>query len=167
MKTKQIVLLLGGNIGDTRGYIRNGLTLLEQQLGFLTHLSSFYKTTSWGFDSADFINLAIVIETEKTAEQCLSITQGIEEELGRINHNTKDGYADRSLDIDIIFYDNETIESDTLIIPHPRMHQRNFVLQALLEIIPHFIHPVFNKSIETLANQCKDSLNTLLLNEQV
>ncbi len=167
MRNNNIVLLLGGNQGDTRGYLRNALTLLEQQMGFITKQSYFYKTDSWGFNSDDFINIGLVIETDKTAEECLQITQDIEDELGRIKDKRSDQYTDRTLDIDIIFYNDLVLNSENLIIPHPRMHERNFVLQPLLEMIPEFQHPVFKHSITELSNQCKDNLKATLLNEQV
>jgi len=167
MEKNEIVLLLGGNIGDTRGYLRNAITLLEQYMGFITHQSYFYKTASWGYDSHDFINLALQIETDKSAEECLKITQEIEDELGRVKERSEEKYSDRTLDIDIIFYNELVLNSDELIIPHPRMHKRNFVLQALAEIIPEYQHPVFQKSILELAKQCTDKSKATLLNEQV
>jgi len=167
MENNNIVLLLGGNQGDTRGYLRNALTLLEQQMGFITNQSYFYKTESWGFDSNDFINIGLVIETKKTAEECLQVTQDIEEELGRLKEDKPEGYADRTLDIDIIFYNDLILNSENLIIPHPRMQERNFVLQPLLEMIPEFQHPVLKKSMSELAEQCKDTLKAKFLNEQV
>jgi len=167
MEYKKIVLLLGGNEGDTRGYLRNAITLLEQQLGMMTHQSYFYKTAAWGFVADDFINIGIVIETEKSAEECLTITQGVEEELGRDKENQQAGYQDRNIDVDIIFYGDEIINTENLVIPHPRMQERNFVLQPLLEIIPEFNHPIFKKNIEALAKACQDNLEAIQLNEQV
>ncbi len=162
-----IVLLLGGNIGDSRGYIRNAYTLLEQQLGFVSHISSFYQTQAWGFEADDFINLAIIIITEKSPQECLLITQAIEEELGRIDQDSGQKYASREIDIDIIFYGEEIVETNHLTIPHPRMDQRNFVLQPLAEIIPDFIHPVYKKKISHLAQECTDKQIAKQLHEQV
>jgi 2-amino-4-hydroxy-6-hydroxymethyldihydropteridine diphosphokinase len=167
MENNNIVLLLGGNIGDTRGYLRNALTLLEQYMGFITHQSYFYKTASWGYNSDDFINIGLVIETSKSAEECLIITQDIEDELGRIKEETSDAYSDRTLDIDIIFYNNLVLKSEKLTIPHPRMHERNFVLQPLAEMIPEFEHPVLKKTISELTKNCTDTSKATLLNEQV
>ena len=167
MKNNNIVLLLGGNIGDTRGYLRNALTLLEQYMGFISQQSYFYKTASWGYHSNDFINIGLVIETSKNAEECLNITQDIEDELGRIKEDSSDVYSDRTLDIDIIFYNDLIFKTEKLTIPHPRMHERNFVLQPLVEMIPEFEHPVLKKTISELANNCTDTSKARLLNEQV
>ncbi|MCK5776367.1 MAG: 2-amino-4-hydroxy-6-hydroxymethyldihydropteridine diphosphokinase [Bacteroidales bacterium] len=167
MVYKKIVLLLGGNEGDTRGYLRNAITLLEQQLGMMTHQSYFYKTAAWGFEAEDFINIGLVIETDKSAEECLQATQDVEDELGRIKEDNTQGYQDRNIDVDIIFYGDEIINTAELVIPHPRMQERNFVLQPLLEIIPEFQHPVFKKSIKALATECLDDLEATPLNEQV
>ena len=167
MEYKKIVLLLGGNEGDTRGYLRNAITLLEQQLGMMTHQSYFYKTAAWGFEADDFINIGIVIETDKSAMDCLQATQDVENELGRIKEENTKGYQDRNIDVDIIFYDDEIIDTEILIVPHPRMHERNFVLQPLLEIIPEFCHPIFKKNIELLAKECQDNSEATQLNEQV
>lgn len=167
MAYNNIVLLLGGNEGDTRGYLRNAITLLEQQLGMMTHQSYFYKTAAWGFEADDFINIGIVIETDKSVDECLQATQEVEDELGRIKDDNTQGYQDRNIDVDIIFYGDKIINTEDLIIPHPRMQERNFVLQPLLEIIPEFIHPILNKSIETLVDECQDSLEVIPLNEQV
>ena len=167
MEYKKIVLLLGGNLGDTRGYLRNAITLLEQQLGMVTHQSYFYKTAAWGFEADDFINIGLVIETDKSAEECLQATQDVEDELGRIKEDNTQGYQDRNIDVDIIFYGDDIINNDNLIIPHPKMHERNFVLQPLLEMIPEFQHPVFKKNIKSLATECTDNLEAIQLNEQV
>lgn len=164
---KNIVLLLGGNIGDSRGYIRNALALLEQNLGFISHLSSFYQTQAWGFNANDFINLAVVIQTSLEPNKCLEITQEVEEELGRIDQNSGQNYASREIDIDIIFYEKEIINTAQLVIPHPKMQERNFVLQALSEIIPDFAHPILNKNIKELAAICPDKQSTKQLYEQV
>jgi len=167
MKIQEVILLLGGNIGDTRGYIRNALGLLEHRLGHLIHQSYFYKTESWGFESEDFINLAVILETSLNAGQCLAVTQDIEEELGRFRYNKNDGYTSRTIDIDILFFGNEIINTGNLVIPHPRLQERNFALEPLSEMIPDYIHPVFNKSILQLKEDCTDTSKVIQLNEQI
>ena len=167
MEKNHIVLLLGGNLGDTRGYLRNALALLEHQLGFITHNSYFYHSPSWGFSSHDFINMALIIETDKTAQECLVITQDAEEELGRVREENEGEYHDRVVDIDIIFYNDLILESNDLVIPHPKMQERNFVLQPLSEMIPDFIHPLLKKSVLELANNCTDPQKATRLNESV
>ena len=162
-----IVLLLGGNIGDSRGYIRNAYALLEQQLGYASHISSFYQTKSWGFQADDFINLAMVIPTQVEAEKCLQIAKDIEEELGRIDQKTEQAYASREIDIDIIFYGKQIVNTPHLIIPHPKMQDRNFVLQPLNEIIADFTHPILRKTIATLTEECADKEPAIRLHEQV
>ncbi len=109
----------------------------------------------------------MVIETEKSAEECLRIALDVEDELGRIREEDQQGYQDRNIDVDIIFYADEIINTGNLIVPHPRMQERNFVLQPLLEIIPEYVHPVLKKTIRDLANDCQDSSKAIQLNEQV
>lgn len=85
----------------------------------------------------------------------LKVNLQIEKDLGRVRNGDK--YSSRTMDIDILFYDNDCINQDDLIVPHPRLHLRRFVLEPLNEIVPNFIHPVFNKSISELLNECEDT----------
>lgn len=167
MENHQVVLLLGGNIGDSKSYIRKALFFIQQKMGKITRQSSFYQSPSWGFHSSDFINLGLLVETTLNEMECLDITQSIEKDLGRGEKSAIGGYTDRTMDVDIIFYDDVILESEKLMLPHPRMQVRQFVLQPLAEIIPEFQHPISRKSILELAVNCPDSSPITKLDEQV
>lgn len=143
-------LSLGSNIGNKKQNIIRAVALLAERVGDISALSSLYKTKPWGFASVHpFLNAAVVIDTCLSSMDLLRGTQQIERELGRTQKS--DGtYHDRIIDIDILMYDEEIIETPTLIIPHPLMHRRTFVLEPLAEIAPEIMHPVFHKSIYTL-----------------
>jgi 2-amino-4-hydroxy-6-hydroxymethyldihydropteridine diphosphokinase len=157
------VLGLGGNKGDVRDTILKSYDLIETQIGKIVCKSSFYKSQSWGFDSEDFINAAIVVKSRLCPEEVLEISQSIEKQMGRKNKSVNGGYTSRILDIDILLAKDLVLQTKTLEIPHPKLHLRNFVLKPLQEIIPQYIHPVFCKTIEELAEICEDKLSVIKL----
>ncbi len=149
-----IYLGLGTNIGDKKENLMRAIESLSLALGSCTAQSSFIETAPWGFDSKNsFLNCAVAFETTLTPQQLLDTTEKIERELGRTAKTTNRDYHDRIIDIDILLYGNEAIESPRLTIPHPLMHQRTFVLEPLAEIAPDAVHPIKNKSIEQLLNE--------------
>jgi 2-amino-4-hydroxy-6-hydroxymethyldihydropteridine diphosphokinase len=153
----KVYLLVGGNLDNTRPKYERLSTLLQKKVGKVTVSSQFYKSPPWGFNSPNpFINRAICVETNLTPAILLKETQHIEHLLGRKKNKTVQ-YEDRSMDIDIIFYDNISMDTEDLRIPHPRMHLRNFVLTPLFEICPFFVHPVMKKNITTLKKECTDN----------
>jgi 2-amino-4-hydroxy-6-hydroxymethyldihydropteridine diphosphokinase len=153
----KVYLLVGGNLDNTPLKYEQLAFLIQREIGEITVSSQFYKSPPWGFDSSYcFINRAICVETSLSPVALIKATQHIETLFGRKQNKTTQ-YEDRSMDIDIIFYDNIAIERKKLQIPHPRMHLRNFVLTPLLEICPFFEHPVLKKDIMTLKKECPDN----------
>ncbi len=153
---KNIYLLLGGNIGDSKQYIGDAKKMIETTIGAIKEESSLYQTSSWGkTNQPDFINQVIHIETEYNPQQLLSRTIAIENALGR---QRAEKWGSRTIDIDILFYDNKIINEKELIIPHPHLHERRFTLIPLLEIAPEFHHPVLNQTIINLCNNLDDKL---------
>ncbi len=153
----QVVLLLGCNIGDRIKYLELAINKLADELGSVLAKSSIYESEPWGFDAEiSFLNQVLIVETESLPEQLLGQTQIIENNLGRVR--TKKGYESRIMDIDILFFNDLVIETETLTIPHPALHKRKFTLEPLCEILPHKIHPVFKKTTETLLIECADNL---------
>lgn len=133
---------LGSNLGNREELIRQSVTLIAERAGKVLKLSSLIETTPWGFESENrFLNGVVLIETELTPRQLLDATQQIERELGkRRKHTTKRKsqcvrYSDRPIDIDILLYDDLTIDEPDLKIPHPLMHERDFVMTPLNELI--------------------------------
>ncbi len=132
--THQLYLSLGSNLGNKKKNLEDALSLIGDLVGHVCRVSSFIETEPWGFDSKNtFLNAACLVETALTPEQCLNITQEIERKLGR-KAKSVDSYEDRPIDIDLLSYDNLNINTPELTLPHPRMHEREFVMIPLKEI---------------------------------
>jgi len=151
----QFILSIGSNQGNRLENIQKCIQLVQLELGTVFSVSKVYETPSWGFESAFFYNCTIAIYTHKSALKLLSGILKIEKKLGRVR-NHKNGYQARSIDIDIISFENEIINMPTLVIPHPQMHKRLFVLIPMQDLKVDYIHPIFQKSIEELIAICDD-----------
>lgn len=147
----EVYVSLGTNLGDKDNNLRTAVRLMQERIGKVISLSSFYETAPWGFQSEhSFLNAAACIETRLSPEQLLLVTQQIERELGRTQKSSGNAYKDRLIDIDLLMYDNLQIHADQLVLPHPLMTERRFVLEPLAEIAPETIHPVTGKTIREL-----------------
>lgn len=135
---------IGSNIGDRLQHLKDAIQSIHSQDGMSVLLvSSIYETAPVGYtDQADFLNVVIRVETELVAQDLLAACQKIERDLGRVRDIR---WGPRTLDLDILLYNNDNIELENLIVPHPRMHERAFVLIPLLEIAPSVAHPVTGK----------------------
>lgn len=156
MKPKyRVTLLIGGNQGDRVGLLKQACDMIGQQVGDIVQLSSIYESEAWGFEAEQsFLNQAVVVETRLEPHEVLGKALFIETQLGRVRSGN--GYSSRTMDIDILFVDNKCIDTPDLIVPHPRIHQRNFVLVPLCEIMPDYVHPILQK---TMSNLLKTSLD--------
>jgi len=158
MKTKnKVILLLGGNVGNTKNFLSQAIRILSIQLGTPTKQSHLYESEPWGFDAdQNFINQVVEFQSEIEPLSLLDFTQKTELELGR---QKKAGihYESRPIDIDILFIDDVCYESAKLTIPHLLMHERMFTLLPLSDYWEEFIHPKLNKSIQQLLNDCTDN----------
>ena len=143
MTNHQVFLGLGSNLGDREHCIVEAIRLISERVGAVTRQSSLIETEPWGFQSEHpFLNAVVLCETSKTPREVLQLTQQIERELGRkkktpsSHHSplTSHLYSDRPIDIDILLYDDLTIDEPDLKIPHPLMHQRDFVMNPLREL---------------------------------
>ena len=149
-------LLTGGNEGDRYLHMQQAKAKIELICGRIIRVSSLYETAPWGkTDQPDFLNQVLLVETPLLPGELLQSIFEIEKALGRKRSLRN---APRTIDIDILFYDTEVIESPGLTIPHPRISERRFVLEPLNEIASDYIHPVLHKSVRQLLLECKDEL---------
>lgn len=132
-----VYLSLGANIGNRQRAIGQAIEKINEQVGKVVRRSAFYETEPWGFSSPHpFINACVCVETNLSPYAVLETTQQIERQLGRVTKSTDGQYHDRSIDIDILLYDDLNIDEPDLHVPHPLMRQRDFVMKPLREILP-------------------------------
>jgi len=152
---RKIYLSIGSNKGNRYSFIKEALRLIQKDIGEVILISKIYETKSWGFQSDDFLNLCILIKSELIPTKLISKLKNLEERIGRERNNEK--IEAREIDIDILFYSDEIVNQKDLIIPHQRLHLRNFVLYPLNDIAADFIHPILLKSVNELLNECEDN----------
>ena len=158
-------LILGGNIGDRLDYLRLGVEWLRKDAGNVTAMSAVYESEPWGFDdTCPFLNQVVMIETELDPHALLKTIQRIEQTLGRVRTHVG-GYQSRTMDIDILLYGNYIINTPKLVIPHPRMTERMFVLQPLAELAQNLEHPVLQQTMEYLRENCRDTKQVIIFSE--
>ncbi len=134
---------------------------LTEILGAPIAVSALYQTAAWGkTNQPAFLNQVLVFEPSVPAETLLQTILLIEKKLGR---QREEKWAERNIDIDILFYGSQVIQTPHLQIPHPHLHQRRFTLEPLAEVAPLFVHPVFNKSLRQLLADCTDKLEVTKL----
>jgi len=152
-----VYLCLGSNKGDRVGYLQQATSLLGEVEGIkIIRTSSFYETQPWHEQKTTwFVNAVIEIKTSLTAQELLAQCLRIERQLGR-NREAECPSGDRTIDIDILFYDNQIIEEENLRIPHKYLHQRAFTLVPMLEINPYLVHPEFGKNLSQLHDELEN-----------
>jgi len=152
----EVYLSLGCNIGNRREYLNNAKELISEISSGEIVLSKLYESESWGFEADKFLNIVIKIQTCFDAYSLLKKLQEIEKILGREN-KTIDFYESRKIDIDILYFNNDTVSGSELTIPHKFLHLRKFVLKPLNDISPNFTHPILKKTNEYLLQICVDN----------
>lgn len=154
-------LCLGGNIGNREFTLKLAVEKINHEIGKVISQSNYYETEAWGVENQDkYLNQCICVETLLPSNQVLKKSLEIELSLGR-KRNHKETYEPRTIDVDMLFYNSDIIQTKELSIPHPRLHLRKFVLIPLNEIAPTFVHPVINKTIHTLLLGCIDDCEVL------
>ncbi|MEI7980724.1 MAG: 2-amino-4-hydroxy-6-hydroxymethyldihydropteridine diphosphokinase [Bacteroidota bacterium] len=175
---REVFLLLGSNRGNRQELLQQATSMISENAGTILQRSAICETEPWGFDDpVPFLNQAIEIDTLLPPEKLLEVLLEIEKKLGRIRPakgcgctlenmevlkpaplpgDISPAYHSRTIDIDILFYGTKLIFTDTLMIPHPRLHERHFALKPLGEIAPDFLHPVLRKTIKNLIKELKN-----------
>ncbi|WP_369048433.1 2-amino-4-hydroxy-6-hydroxymethyldihydropteridine diphosphokinase [Tenacibaculum sp. UWU-22] len=167
MKIQHIAYLsLGSNQGNRLENLQKAVDLIANKIGTIQNIASVYKTPALGFNGSEFLNTVIKISTYLSSEKLIKCVLLIEKEIGRIR-STDNNYIDRIIDIDILLFNNETIFSENITVPHPRMLSRKFVLVPLAEIAPKIIHPITKKSILTCLQACTDASKISVIKEQL
>lgn len=154
----KIVLSIGSNQGDRKSLIQQAIDIINQEVATVIAVSKLYESPSWGFESEPFYNCAVLIHTSNTASKILTKVLKLEKQLGRVRSDEK-GYSSRTIDVDLISFNDEIIATSNLNIPHPQMHNRLFVLLPMRDLSTDFIHPVLQQNINELIQNCTDSGN--------
>lgn len=152
----EVVFLLGGNVGDKFKIFDQTRKLISARIGVITKQSSIYATEPWGFESELFWNQAMKVTTPLNPPEVLFESQLIEKKMGRTRSPAK--YESRTIDIDLLFYDDLLMDTPDLSVPHPRMGQRRFVLVPLNEISPDKRHPATGLTVREMLELCPDQL---------
>lgn len=152
-----IFIGLGSNEGDSFQILSDAYLDLKKNVGYLIAISSIYETEPWGFASKNtFLNAVLKFETNHTPEEIMNILQYLETKAGRKKNNSEN-YADRTLDLDLLYYDDLIFEKEELTVPHPRISERLFVLNPMVEIDAEWIDVRHKKSVKQLLNETKDN----------
>ncbi len=151
-----IHILQGSNEGDRCYYLTISAKIIQESIGIIIKSSSIYESEPWGFvANKKFLNRVIIVETTYSPNEVLEKIQNIETTLDRTRH--QDGkYHSRTIDLDILFVEQQIIQTKNLKVPHPELHKRRFTLIPLAEVSSSFIHPELNKTIIELLNTCPD-----------
>ncbi len=160
---ESVVLLLGGNMGDMKSRLMVCREFIEERIGVITGFSSEMESEAWGFSSPlTFLNQAVVVTTRLTPEEVLTQTQSIEQDMGRDREwereqkrESDQKYSSRVIDVDIISYGTQVINTPRLTIPHSLMHEREFVLRPMAEVAPTWRHPLLDMTTEELLKNVK------------
>ncbi|MFA6401459.1 MAG: 2-amino-4-hydroxy-6-hydroxymethyldihydropteridine diphosphokinase [Salinivirgaceae bacterium] len=155
MEKTGIFLGIGGNQGFRWNYLKSSKELIEQYVGKIIGASSVYETPAWGFESeTPFLNQVVQIQTKLEPVELLNALHQIEDKLGRVRSVSQ--YSSRTIDIDLLFYNQAIIETQQIQVPHPRIQLRKFVLEPITELAPDFLHPVLHQTMLELTTRCTD-----------
>ena len=156
MKANQIYLHTGTNLGDREANLKRANERIMEEIGPIEKASRVYRTKAWGItDQPDFLNQALLVSTHLSPFELLEKIQEIERRMGRVREIK---WGERIIDIDILFYNDEIIDTENLTIPHPYLHYRNFVLLPLMDIAPGLLHPGFGLTVAELYANSEDKL---------
>ncbi|MDD2411921.1 MAG: 2-amino-4-hydroxy-6-hydroxymethyldihydropteridine diphosphokinase [Bacteroidales bacterium] len=151
------LILQGSNIGDRYKMIEESRKRIAENVGLVKLISKAYESEPWGFESdVWFLNRVLMVQTKLDAHQVLHQLFEIEKQLGRVRDPLSKSYSSRTIDLDILFFNQEIIHSPELDVPHPKIHLRKFTLLSLFDIVPDWIHPELMLTVRKLLENCKD-----------
>lgn len=164
----QVVLLTGSNAPDREAILQRTAVLLADRVGQILSRSRIYASQAWGFSSGEpFANQALVLDTELKPLEVLDAALAVEQQVGRNREHeqeqkliTGERYASRVVDVDVMFCDDEIISTPRLKVPHPLLHEREFALEPLCEIMGHYRHPVLRRSLRDIYQELKEKQST-------
>ncbi|MBR4137305.1 MAG: 2-amino-4-hydroxy-6-hydroxymethyldihydropteridine diphosphokinase [Bacteroidales bacterium] len=158
MASELVFVLLGSNLGDRELLVNQACKMLEERCGEIVAKSRLYESEPWGFQAEHwFLNQVVEIRTSLSPDVLMQTLLTIEKELGRDRSMPHQGYVSRPMDIDILYYGKDIIDTEMVTAPHPRLHQRRFTLLPLCDIAPDFVHPLLKKSNLQLLDECQDN----------
>ena len=161
-----VFLSLGSNLGNRAQYLQHALFFLHREVGEVVKVSPLYESPAWGFSSEPFYNICVELHTDLPLEVLLPKLHAIEARLGRVRSTQPStGYKARTLDIDILYYGDKVVQTDTLCVPHPQLALRRFVLQPLADIAPNFVDPAKGQTITQLLEACPDTASLTLVKQ--
>lgn len=157
MPLHKTYILLGSNMGNRKQFLRKAIKQVADLCGKVVKESSIYQTAAWGnTKQAAFLNQVIIVQTTLAPDELMKTLLHIETGLGRIR---TEKYGPRTIDLDLLFFDEQVYHSSVVTLPHPALQDRKFVLVPLAELSPRKIHPVYNKTITALLKECADTLD--------
>ena len=155
MNQSVLYIATGSNMGDRDNSLKSAIEQIGLSIGTVTNESPVYETEAWGYDGSPYLNQVIEVKTDYEPHEVLELILEIEDKLGRDSRNGK--YEDRIIDIDLLFYDLIKLVARDLVIPHPHLHERKFVLQPLADIAPTLVHPIIGLTVNQLLSECTDN----------
>jgi len=156
MEKRTIHLCIGGNLGEREANLEEARMFIEFNFGDIVSVSPIYESDAWQMENAPpFLNQIVIISSELSNKELLEEIAELDEFYER--ERGKEGYQSREMDIDVLFIDEEIIDTPEFTVPHPRLHLRKFVLAPLNDLSPELMHPVLKKSVATLLKECEDT----------
>ena len=158
MASESVFVLLGSNLGDRELLVNQASKMIGERCGKIVAKSRLYESEPWGFKSEHwFLNQVVKVETALSPDDLMKELLEIEKELGRDRSVPHEGYVSRPMDLDILYFGNEIIDTQMVKAPHPRLHERRFTLLPLCDIAPDYVHPAMKKTNLQLLDECQDA----------
>lgn len=158
MASESVFILLGSNLGNRERLVNQACRMMGERCGEIVAKSRLYESEPWGFKSEHwFLNQVVQINTLLSPNELMQTLLDIEKELGRDRTTPHDGYVSRPMDLDILYFGNEVVDTELVNAPHPRLYQRRFTLLPLCDLAPDFVHPILKKTNHQLLDECQDT----------